>query len=371
MEIASFVKNLADTHRYGIDCVIDTDNLLALALSNMPIECREPMDSCNDITNTSTVTTITCEGGAINITSDIVNTSHEITQTNLFGKGVIINNPELKVNKNFTASIKGVGIISKPYLLKTSGQTTVTDIDGNTYTFVTIDGYDWFTTNLKTTTLNNGIAITQHTTPTNSPYNSDNTTSLFVWSSIAIYDSPYYSWYNNDSANKNIRGALYSPRASMHPNICPEGWRVPTFEELTNMINSNNSRIRSTSYWSTTPNVPTPNGFNLIPNGYKVAYKYYASGVVTDYNAKYFDLNNVASLWTLTNKVVQLDNNGIIPIRFNVNEPTTSSTGASVPQVITNNTTQNGRGIFNTSTPPLFIESYIPTGNCIRCMRKK
>jgi hypothetical protein len=48
MEIASFVKNLADTHRYGIDCVIDTDNLLALALSNMPIACREPMDSCNE-----------------------------------------------------------------------------------------------------------------------------------------------------------------------------------------------------------------------------------------------------------------------------------------------------------------------------------
>jgi TusA-related sulfurtransferase len=48
MEIASFVKNLADTHRYGIDCVIDTDNLLALALSNMPIECREPMESCNE-----------------------------------------------------------------------------------------------------------------------------------------------------------------------------------------------------------------------------------------------------------------------------------------------------------------------------------
>jgi|694.fasta_scaffold56351_3 hypothetical protein len=48
MEIASFVKNIADTYRYGIDCIIDTDNLLALALSKMPIACIEPMESCNE-----------------------------------------------------------------------------------------------------------------------------------------------------------------------------------------------------------------------------------------------------------------------------------------------------------------------------------
>jgi len=48
MEIASFVKNIADTHRYGIDCIIDTDKLLALALSKMPSECIEPMESCNE-----------------------------------------------------------------------------------------------------------------------------------------------------------------------------------------------------------------------------------------------------------------------------------------------------------------------------------
>jgi hypothetical protein len=48
MEIASFVKNIADTHRYGIDCIIDTDKLLTLALSKMPIACIEPMESCNE-----------------------------------------------------------------------------------------------------------------------------------------------------------------------------------------------------------------------------------------------------------------------------------------------------------------------------------
>jgi hypothetical protein len=47
MEIASFVKNIADTHRYGIDCIIDTDNLLALALSKMPIAWNLVMKEMN------------------------------------------------------------------------------------------------------------------------------------------------------------------------------------------------------------------------------------------------------------------------------------------------------------------------------------
>ena len=58
MEIASFVKNIADTHRYGIDCIIDTDKLLALALSKMPIACIEPMESCNE--GDESAITLTC-----------------------------------------------------------------------------------------------------------------------------------------------------------------------------------------------------------------------------------------------------------------------------------------------------------------------
>lgn len=48
MEIASFVKSLADRYRYGVDCIIDNNDLLALALSKMPAACIEPMESCNE-----------------------------------------------------------------------------------------------------------------------------------------------------------------------------------------------------------------------------------------------------------------------------------------------------------------------------------
>ena len=48
MEIANFVKSVADKYRYGIDCTIDNDYLLTLALSSMPIDCRESLPSCNE-----------------------------------------------------------------------------------------------------------------------------------------------------------------------------------------------------------------------------------------------------------------------------------------------------------------------------------
>ena len=366
MEIASFVKNIADTHRYGIDCIIDTDNLLALALSKMPIACIEPMESCNDATNTNTVTTITCEGGNITLDGQTVTTSHILNQINVFGKGVIINNPELKTNKTFSASVKGVGLILKPRLIRISGVTNVLDADNNSYSYVTIGDYDWFTSNLKVTKLNDGTPLYEHSTINN------NYDSLYAWSYISNTE-PYYSWYNNnEAANKNSRGALYSKASAMNPKICPVGWEVPTYDQLYNMLTSNNNSIRGTTLWSVIPNVVNSNGFNLIPNGYKIGIRAFSStGPLKQYNAQYFDLDKVASLWTRTfnteayTQVIQLDNSNIIPVRFNINEP------SNILQVITNNDTYNGRGVYNTATPKEFIPEYIPNGNCIRCMRKK
>jgi uncharacterized protein (TIGR02145 family) len=330
----------------------------------MPIACIEPMESCNDATNTNTVTTITCEGGNITLDSQTVTTSQIINQVNVFGKGVIINNPELKTNRTFSASVKGVGLILSPKLTRISGTTVITDIDGNTYNFVTIGDYDWFTSNLKVTKLNDGTPLTIHNTTSDNPYTVNNHPNLWLWSNS---DATLYSWYNNDENNKNIRGGLYNKASAMNPKICPEGWRVPTYQELNNMITSHNERIRSTLYWSTTPIIPVSNGFNLIPNGYKLASSP-TPRPITTYNGKYYDLNEVASLWTTSldenrnTQIIQLDYNSKILVRPNINQP------SSIPQLITDFTTLNGRGGYNGST---FFPYYAPTGNCIRCMRNK
>ena len=365
MEIASFVKSLADRYRYGVDCIIDNNDLLALALSMMPAACIEPMESCNDATNTNTVTTITCEGGNITLNGQTVTTSQIINQVNVFGKGVIIANPELKTNRTLSASVKGAGYVLEPKLLRISGTTTITDIDGNTYNYVTIGDYDWFTSNLKVTKLNDNTSLTIHNTTSDNPYTTNNFDNLWLWSNSDL--ATLYSWYDNNAGNKNTRGALYNKASAMNPNICPVGWRVPTYEELNNMVISYNDKIRSTSLWTTVPNVPVSNGFNLIPNGYKLAPSS-PTGPIKTYNGKYYDLNEVASLWTTSldenrnTQIIQLDYNSKILVRPNINHP------SSIPQIITNFTTLNGRGSYTAST---FFPYYAPTGNCIRCMRNK
>jgi uncharacterized protein (TIGR02145 family) len=90
----------------------------------------------------------------------------------------------------------------------------VTDIDGNFYPSVIINGKEWMAENLKVTKFNNG-------TPINYSYN---------WSS----GSGAYTYYNNDVVNRDVYGCLYSafcindiyanPEQS---NLCPVGWRLP------------------------------------------------------------------------------------------------------------------------------------------------
>lgn len=357
MEIASFVKSLADRYRYGIDCIIDNNDLLALALSKMPAACIEPMESCNE--GDESGITLTCEGGTIILDGQTVTTSQIINQVNVFGKGVIIANPELKTNRTLSASVKGAGYILEPELLRTSGTTTVTDIDGNTYNYVTIGDYDWFTSNLKVTKLNDNTSLTIHNTP-NVTYTSVHYTNLWTWYKS---EALLYSWYNNDSNENKNRGALYNKFSAMNPKICPDGWRLPTYEELNTMVINYNDRIRSTVDWTNPPIVPNPNGFNLKPNGYKIRPFGFSFEVLSKYNAKYFDQFNVASLWT-TSQVIQLDSLNIIPLRPNIGFPT------DIPGNTTTLYTDTTRGAYGTNLTT-WTPYYAPNGNCIRCMRNK
>ena len=92
--------------------------------------------------------------------------------------------------------------------------TGVTDIDGNFYPSVIINGKEWMSENLKVTKFNNGTSIN---------YSAN-------WSS----GSGGYTYYNYDVSNKDIYGALYRS-SCIHDiyanpeqlNICPTGWRLP------------------------------------------------------------------------------------------------------------------------------------------------
>lgn len=86
----------------------------------------------------------------------------------------------------------------------------VSDVDGNEYDYVTINGVDWFVQNLKTTKLNDGTDI-------NNVTNLENVTNA----SYAL--SGNETFYNFYAANLQ--------------NVCPIGWNVPYTQDFNNLNN--------------------------------------------------------------------------------------------------------------------------------------
>jgi uncharacterized protein (TIGR02145 family) len=151
---------------------------------------------------------------------------------------------------------------------------TITDIDGNVYNTVWINGRQWTKENLKTTKYRDGSAI---------PNITDNT----AWTTQS---AGAYCWYNNDIANKPTYGALYNFYTVNTGNLCPTGWHVPTDAEWYAMenyvdptINDPNAtgwrgtdagtKLKATSGWYSS-NGTDNYGFSALPGGYR----YYNDG---------------------------------------------------------------------------------------------
>lgn len=109
------------------------------------------------------------------------------------------------------------------------GQEIVSDIDGNQYNTVQIGDQVWLKENLKVSRFNNGDPIYE-------------TTSLFDWWSNAHLQSPNYgtpvqSYYDMDTLFLNKYGRLYNWYvAGDQRNVCPTGFRVPTFMDYYEMF---------------------------------------------------------------------------------------------------------------------------------------
>ena len=109
-----------------------------------------------------------------------------------------------------------------PYTLyaKWDWDSTLTDIDGNVYTTVRIGNQIWTVENLRTTKYSDGTPI-------------DHVTENAAW---AVLSTSAYCWYQNDSDQGY--GALYNWWVVAPDNeysIAPDGWRVPTDEEWTEL----------------------------------------------------------------------------------------------------------------------------------------
>lgn len=155
----------------------------------------------------------------------------------------------------------------------TSQVNTVSDIDNNVYSTVTIGDQIWMVENLKTTKFKNGTAI---------PLLTDKK----KWET---HTTSAYCWYGNDVKNKNIYGALYNGFAVNTNNLCPSGWHVPSLYDMRTLflfvrnyyywadrpedIAGGLLKEPGTSHWSSVdshfPNEANTFGYNALPGGFR------------------------------------------------------------------------------------------------------
>jgi uncharacterized protein (TIGR02145 family) len=95
------------------------------------------------------------------------------------------------------------------------GCTSVTDIDGNVYPAVIIGDQCWMAENLRTATYRDGTPI-------------PNGTAIFEWENLN--SGACCNLFNNSGLGATY-GKLYNWYAAANPNICPQGWHVPTDDE--------------------------------------------------------------------------------------------------------------------------------------------
>jgi uncharacterized protein (TIGR02145 family) len=153
---------------------------------------------------------------------------------------------------------------------------TVTDIDGNVYSTVTIGTQVWMASNLKTTKYRDGSPI---------PLVTDS----LGWHNLT---SGAYCDYNNDPTNSATYGRLYNSYAvSDSRNIAPAGWHVPTHVEWTVLsdflggetLAGGKLKETGTAHWQTPNTVATnESGFTAYPGGMRHSSDGSFSGIFTN-----------------------------------------------------------------------------------------
>jgi uncharacterized protein (TIGR02145 family) len=163
------------------------------------------------------------------------------------------------------------------FTVPTCTELAVSDIDGNIYKIIQIGIQTWMAENLKTTRYNDGSQI---------PYITD----LIDWAQLIEFEkfvecpqltAGAYYWFDNNSSNKDIYGAIYNWYAVDRGNLCPTGWHVPTDAEWTKLAYflggteepGGKLKETGTTHWLS-PNTGATNesGFKALPGAVNDGY---------------------------------------------------------------------------------------------------
>ncbi len=134
---------------------------------------------------------------------------------------------------------------------------TVEDVDGNIYDYVEINGLYWTASNMRTTKYTDGREIPYHSVGADD------------WMALT---TPAYCYFENQAENKETLGLLYNYYSILDGDICPEGWRLPTKDELSMLIDEGNydfdPKTLMSTVWDDGVNKGTnETGFSALPSG--------------------------------------------------------------------------------------------------------
>lgn len=201
------------------------------------------------ITNTfsSILTNADTFGDSITITAKWTSTSG--TTMTATGKYKFVRNYQKTINIQLNTLTNNLNF---------EGWNVVYDTDGNEYHSVKIGTQTWMVENLRTTKYNDGTSI-------------PNVTDSLAWKSLT---TPAYCWYKNNKIYKEPYGALYNWHTINTGKLAPQGWHIPTNNEITVLINylggvniaGGKLKAVGTQYWLT-PNSGATNSSNFSAVG--------------------------------------------------------------------------------------------------------
>lgn len=168
-----------------------------------------------------------------------------------------------RISNKFTNSSDEVAVT----FAKNGPGSPLTDVDGNTYNTVWINGKLWMAENLKVTKEADGTAI---------PLVTDNND----WGNLESNNTDKaYCYYINSTDSLAKYGALYTFAAAKA--ACPTGWHLPTDAEWTELENyiindgfngTEGTALKSTTDWNSNGNGTDDYGFSAMPGGYRNSY---------------------------------------------------------------------------------------------------
>lgn len=162
-----------------------------------------------------------------------------------------------------------------------AGSDPVTDIDGNVYNTVNINGKIWMTENLKTTRYNDGTPI-------------PNVTDNAAWANLRGANDGAYCNYDNNPAHVDTYGRLYNWHAVNSPHqLAPTGWHIPSKAEWDALeawlatSAAGKMKEAGTTHW-TAPNTGGTNAtmLTILPAG------------VRDFTGVFSEINNQTCVWS-------------------------------------------------------------------------